>query len=98
PYVREAHKRIDPQLAPAADAGGTNRHQVACLLPGQTRRALWSALGAGATPDQAAARVDVPAEVVDRDAVGEVLAPAGTEVAEGVVATAPEAPAEEGAS
>src|SRR5947207_608734 len=92
PYVREAHKRIDPQLAPAADAGGTSRHQVACLLPGQTRRALWSALGAGATPDQAAARVDVPAEVVDRDAVGEVLAPAGTEVAEGVVATAPEAP------
>ena len=42
--------------------------------------------------------MDVPAEVVDRDAVGEVLAPAGTEVAEGVVATAPEAPAEEGAS
>ena len=49
PYVREAHKRIDPQLAPAADAGdGAHKHEVACLLPGQTRRALWAALRAGA--------------------------------------------------
>ena len=96
PYVREAHKRIDPQLAPAAEAGngGARKHEVACLLPGQSRRALWAALRAGATPDQAMGRVDVP-DAVDRDAVGEVLAPAGTEVAEGVVATTPETPAEE---
>jgi len=40
----------------------------------------------------------VPDEAVDRDAVGEVLAPAGTEVAEGVVATAPEPAGEEGTS
>jgi hypothetical protein len=98
--VRDAHKRIDPQLAPAADAGngGGHKHEVACLLPGQVRRALWSALRAGGTPDQALARVDVPEEVVDRDAVGEVLAPAGTEVAEGVVATAPEPATEEAES
>ena len=98
PYVREAHKRIDPQLAPAADAGEGGKHEVACLLPAQTRRALWAALRAGGTPDQALARVDVPDQAVDRDAVGEVLAPAGTEVAEGVIATAPEPAPEEGTS
>ena len=32
-------------------------------------------------------RVDVPDEVVDREAVGEVLAPAGTEVVPGVEGT-----------
>jgi peptide/nickel transport system ATP-binding protein len=63
PYVREAHKRIDPQLAPATDGDG--RHQVACLLPGQTRRALWGALNEGATPDVAKTRVTVPEDAVD---------------------------------
>jgi peptide/nickel transport system ATP-binding protein len=63
PYVREAHKRIDPQLAPASNGDG--RHQVACLLPGQTRRALWGALREGATPDSAKERVTVPEEAVD---------------------------------
>jgi peptide/nickel transport system ATP-binding protein len=89
PYVREAHKRIDPQLAPAADGGngGGHRHEVACLLPAQTRRALWAALQEGAPPEAAMARVDVPDKVVDQEAVGEVLAAPGTEVAEGVVAT-----------
>src|ERR687887_901594 len=89
PYVREAHKRIDPQLAPAAESGngGGHKHEVACLLPGQTRRALWAALQEGAPPRAALARVDVPDKVVDQQAVGEVLAAPGTEVAEGVVAT-----------
>jgi peptide/nickel transport system ATP-binding protein len=88
PYVREAHKRIDPQLAPAAEGnGGGHRHEVACLLPAQTRRALWAALQEGAPPEAAMARVDVPDKVVDQEAVGEVLAAPGTEVAEGVVAT-----------
>jgi peptide/nickel transport system ATP-binding protein len=63
PYVREAHKRIDPQLAPASNGDG--RHQVACLLPGQTRRALWAALTEGATPDVAKERVTVPEDAVD---------------------------------
>jgi peptide/nickel transport system ATP-binding protein len=63
PYVREAHKRIDPQLAPASNGDG--RHQVACLLPGQTRRALWGALHEGATPDVAKERVTVPEDAVD---------------------------------
>jgi hypothetical protein len=95
--VREPHKRIDPQLAPAAEAGNGShiKHEVACLLPGQTRRALWAALQEGATPEAALARVDVPDKVVDQEAVGDVLAPAGTEVAEGVVATPENAPAPE---
>jgi peptide/nickel transport system ATP-binding protein len=89
PYVREAHKRIDPQLAPAAEAanGASSKHEVACLLPGQTRRGLWAALRAGGTPDEAMSRVDVPDEAVDREAVGEVLAPEGTEVVPGVEGT-----------
>jgi peptide/nickel transport system ATP-binding protein len=89
PYVREAHKKIDPQLAPAAEAGNGagSKHEVACLLPGQTRRGLWAALRAGGTPDEALTRVDVPDEAVDRDAVGEVLAPEGTEVVPGVEGT-----------
>ena len=90
PYVRDAHKRIDPQLAPAADTGGSSGHLVACLLPGQTRRALWAALGAGATPDEAVTRVGVPEEAVDRDAVGEVLAPAGADAPETAGGTASE--------
>ena len=69
PYVREDHKRIDPQLA--ASAGGS-RHQVACLLPPETRRDLWAKLSRGETPEQAKDAVEVPPEV-DQEAVGEVL-------------------------
>jgi peptide/nickel transport system ATP-binding protein len=65
PYVREAHKRIDPKLAPAESPGGGTRHVVACLLPPQTRRSLWSELQSGATPDDAKQRVEVPEEAVD---------------------------------
>jgi peptide/nickel transport system ATP-binding protein len=90
PYVRDAHKRIDPQLAPAASGNGATKHEVACLLPGNTRRALWAALVAGAPPEEAMTRVDVPEEAVDREAVGEVVAsPTGADT----VADAPAAPA-----
>ncbi len=69
PYVREDHKRIDPQLSASAEG---SRHQVACLLPPATRRELWAKLSRGETPDQAKTAVVVPAEV-DQEAVGEVL-------------------------
>jgi peptide/nickel transport system ATP-binding protein len=66
PYVRESHKRIDPGLAATA-AGG---HSVACLLPPQTRRALWAELRRGATPEEAKQRVGIPeATAVDEQAV-----------------------------
>jgi oligopeptide/dipeptide ABC transporter ATP-binding protein len=67
PYVREAHKRIVPRLASTESLGGNGRHQVACLLPPQTRRALWSELVTGATPSDAKERVDVPDEAVDTE-------------------------------
>jgi peptide/nickel transport system ATP-binding protein len=68
PYVREAHKRIDPTLVPTDSAPGGGRHLAACLLPPQTRRALWSELVSGATPDEAKERVTVPEEAVDTEA------------------------------
>jgi peptide/nickel transport system ATP-binding protein len=46
PYVREAHRKIDPTLEPAGPD-----HTVACLLPAETRRRIWAQLKAGATPD-----------------------------------------------
>jgi peptide/nickel transport system ATP-binding protein len=100
PYVREAHKKIDPQLAPAAELGnggghdrvGAARHEVACLLPGQTRRALWTALQAGAAPEAALDRVEVPETAVDQEAVGEVLS---DEQVEAGTAPLPAAPAAE---
>jgi peptide/nickel transport system ATP-binding protein len=54
PYVREAHKRVDPQLEPVpGDAG----HRTACLLVPEVRRELWSKLKAGAEPEKARAEV-----------------------------------------
>jgi hypothetical protein len=48
--VREAHKRIDPDLVPVE---GDPDHLVACLLTTETRRRLWEKLRAGAGPDEA---------------------------------------------
>jgi peptide/nickel transport system ATP-binding protein len=66
PYVREAHRRIDPQLAGTEAAGA--QHTVACLLPAETRRALWAALQEGATPEEAKHRVRVPEQALDTEA------------------------------
>jgi peptide/nickel transport system ATP-binding protein len=57
PYVRETHTRIDPRLEAVGGSGG--RHKVACLLPSETRRAVWKALRAGALPEDARARAQV---------------------------------------
>jgi peptide/nickel transport system ATP-binding protein len=54
PYVRDAHRRIDPQLEPVEGAPG---HRVACLLDSGTRRRLWSELQQGVRPE--VARKDV---------------------------------------
>jgi peptide/nickel transport system ATP-binding protein len=68
PYVRDAHKKVDPGLEPAgsADIG----HKVACLLPGQTRRSLWSALRAGETPEAAIEEVPIPETTLSPSADG----------------------------
>jgi peptide/nickel transport system ATP-binding protein len=67
PYVRESHKRVDPVLAPADDAG----HAVACLLPSETRRSLWAALRTGTTPDQVKKEIKIPEDELSPSA-GEV--------------------------
>jgi peptide/nickel transport system ATP-binding protein len=56
PYVREAHKRIDPPIDPVPDDPS---HLVRCLLPSATRRRLWQELRAGADPATARERVGV---------------------------------------
>jgi peptide/nickel transport system ATP-binding protein len=50
PYVREAHKRVDPVLD-AVDGDPT--HRVACLLDSGARKRLWQELQAGVTPQEA---------------------------------------------
>jgi peptide/nickel transport system ATP-binding protein len=57
PYVREAHKRVDPTLD---EVPGDPNHLVACLLAPEVRRQLWSELRAGVAPDEA--RKDVMTE------------------------------------
>jgi peptide/nickel transport system ATP-binding protein len=47
PYVREAHKRIDPPLTPVTGDAG---HEAACLLPTELRSRIWKGLGGGETP------------------------------------------------
>jgi peptide/nickel transport system ATP-binding protein len=78
PYVREAHKKVDPSLEPTGGPDPT--HQVACLLPADTRRSLWGALRSGETPDQVVQEVDIPEETMSPSAEGAPSAPAGEEV------------------
>jgi peptide/nickel transport system ATP-binding protein len=59
PYVRDAHTRTDPELVAVP---GDPSHQVRCLLPAETRRALWAKLHAGATPSEAVKAVPLEAE------------------------------------
>jgi peptide/nickel transport system ATP-binding protein len=54
PFVRDAHKRIDPTLDPVE---GRQDHDVACLLAPQTRVELWQRLEAGEAPERARAAV-----------------------------------------
>ncbi len=51
PYVRDEHKRIDPQLAPVPDDPG---HHVACLLANNVREKIWAEMQAGRAPSSAA--------------------------------------------
>jgi peptide/nickel transport system ATP-binding protein len=59
PYVQPEHRRVDPPLAPVADA---RDHAAACLLPLEVRAALWARLAAGDAPAQACAAVGLPAD------------------------------------
>jgi peptide/nickel transport system ATP-binding protein len=47
PYVRDAHRRIDPRLEPVA---GDDGHEVACLLEQDVRMRIWKGLQEGQSP------------------------------------------------
>jgi peptide/nickel transport system ATP-binding protein len=59
PYVRERHRRVEPELEPLPDDPG---HQVACLLESQMRKRIWGELQAGKDPQQARAAVRLEEE------------------------------------
>ena len=65
-YVQPDHRKIDPGLEPVADVPS---HAVACLLPVQTRRALWRELRAGAAPADARAAVGLESDVEAKEEV-----------------------------
>ncbi len=62
PYVREAHKKTDPQLEPIP---GDSEHLVRCLLSSEERRRLWAQLQAGEDPASAAAAAGVAAPALE---------------------------------
>ena len=67
PYVREAHRRVEPSLEPVAEDPA---HQVACLLDHGVRQRIWQDLRAGATAEEARVKL------VDRtDAAAAAAAP-----------------------
>src|SRR6202012_4987085 len=68
PYVRDAHKRVDPKLS-AVD--GSSEHLVACLLESSVRSRIWDGIQTGRDDESlqrmAAASPEpaVPADLVD---------------------------------
>ena len=54
PYVREAHKRVEPTLEPV---DGDPSHRAACLLDSDVRRRIWDDLREGKLPQEARADV-----------------------------------------
>ena len=67
PYVREAHRRSDPQLDPVP---GDARHSVRCLLPSETRRALWTQLQKGEKPKEAREEIGLQVDSPIEEAAG----------------------------
>jgi peptide/nickel transport system ATP-binding protein len=64
-YVEPSHRRIDPALEPVPGAAG---HSVACLLPHETRRALWEKLQRGESPEDARREVGLQDDPVAEEA------------------------------
>jgi peptide/nickel transport system ATP-binding protein len=48
PYVRDAHKRVDPKLSPV---DGSSEHVVACLLESSVRSRIWDGIQSGRDRD-----------------------------------------------
>ena len=65
-YAQPSHSRIDPALEPVP---GAPEHFAACLLEPELRRGLWSALGTGATPEEAKQAAGFTEEAEESSAV-----------------------------
>jgi peptide/nickel transport system ATP-binding protein len=66
PYVRDAHKRVDPRLEPA---NGTSGHVVACLLESSVRDQIWDGIQSGRDPESLRRMADAsPQPAVGPDA------------------------------
>jgi peptide/nickel transport system ATP-binding protein len=60
PYVRERHRRVEPELEPIPDQPD---HRVACLLETRLRKQLWSELQKGKLPESARETVGLTEQV-----------------------------------
>ncbi len=85
-YVRDAHKRVDPPLAPV---NGSDGHVAACLLDSAVRTKIWEGIQSGRdsdylvrlantsaetlTPEQIASEVDETSEGTELDVSEESL-------------------------
>jgi peptide/nickel transport system ATP-binding protein len=56
PYVRDRHRRVEPNLEPVP---GQDGHLVSCLLDSPTRRQIWAQLQAGKLPQAARESVEL---------------------------------------
>jgi peptide/nickel transport system ATP-binding protein len=80
PYVRDAHKRVDPKLS-AVD--GSSDHLVACLLESSVRSRIWDGIQTGRDDESlkrmaaASAEPEIPAGVIDEEHESE-----GTDIGE----------------
>jgi peptide/nickel transport system ATP-binding protein len=59
PYVRERHRQVEP---PLEQVPGQADHKVACLLPPETRKRIWSELREGKDPETVRADVSLEEE------------------------------------
>ncbi|HEY1567851.1 MAG TPA: ABC transporter ATP-binding protein, partial [Solirubrobacteraceae bacterium] len=68
PYVRDAHRRVDPELTPV---DGSSAHAVACLLQSSVRTRIWDGIQTGRDPESlqrmaaSSPEPEVPAELRD---------------------------------
>jgi peptide/nickel transport system ATP-binding protein len=86
PYVRDAHRRIDPELTPV---NGSSGHAVACLLESSVRARIWDGIESGRDEDslrrmaQASPEPPVPAAAMDApESEGTDVEPAEQDVVE----------------
>jgi peptide/nickel transport system ATP-binding protein len=61
PYVRDAHRRVDPRLEGMPE---DSEHAVACLLAPEIRTRIWKGLEAGVLPAELARTVARPEDAV----------------------------------